>query len=174
MFNKLIDRVRAKLLSRKLEIEVNIVRYKYQGEPITGQALLNLLDNIISPRVSRLGLIWRGDCTWVSESINGIRKIVHYGRFTRSGNRGYISWGIALDFVMLPKGNKLVYSRTEKTAIIHVGEWSDGYLRSFRGEEMIDGIGIASHYDRIAEESLTQAIEGELNILRLFSIRLQV
>jgi hypothetical protein len=126
------------------------------------------LDRIISPRVSSLGLKWRGDYAWISENGNGIRKIFHYGRFTRSGNRGCISWGIALDFVMIPKGNKLVYNRTEKTAIIHVGEWAEGYLRSFRGEEMIDGIGVASHYSQIAEKTLTQAIEGELNHIKAF------
>jgi hypothetical protein len=157
MFKKLIDSVRAKILSSK-----------YQGEPITGQELLLLLDRVISPRVYSLGLKWHGDYTWISESINGIRKLVHYGRFTRSGIRGCISWGISLDFVMIPKGNKLIHNRTKKTAMIHIGEWSDGYLRSFRGEEMIDGVGVASHFSHIAEKTLTQAIEGELNNIKAF------
>ncbi|WP_041045713.1 hypothetical protein [Gordoniibacillus kamchatkensis] len=69
---------------------------------------------------------------------------------------------------MMPNGNKLVYNRTEKTAMIHIGEWPDGYLRSFRGEEMIDGVGVASHCSRISEKTITQAIEGEINDIKAF------
>jgi hypothetical protein len=50
MFEKLIDSVKAKLLSDKLGVGVKNVRYKYQGEPITGQELLHLLFRIILPR----------------------------------------------------------------------------------------------------------------------------
>ncbi|MCD1261253.1 hypothetical protein B5M42_020850 [Paenibacillus athensensis] len=168
MFKKLIDRVKAHLISRKLGVDVRIVRYQHQGEPIVGEQLLQVLDTIISPRVSRYGLHWRGDHSWVSESNNGIRKIVHYGRFTKSGHRGYISWGIALDFVLIPIGNKLIYNRTKKTAIIHIGEWADGYLRSFRGKNMIDGVGVAAHYSQIAEKTIAQAIDGELERITTF------
>jgi hypothetical protein len=168
MFQKIIDAVRAKLLSNKLGTEVRIVRYKYQGEPIEGQDLKELLNKIISPRVSEFGLKWSGDNLWIGENINGIRNIVEYRRFTRSGNRGYILWGVALDFVMIPKGKKLTFSRTEKNAIIHIGEWPEGYAKSFLGEEMEDGKGVASHYEHVAEKTLIKAIEGELDNISAF------
>jgi hypothetical protein len=168
IIRKIIDAVRGKFLGNKLGAEVKIVRYKYQGEPIVGQELKVLLDKIISPKVSELGLKWRGDYLWIGENVNGIRNIVQYNRFTKSGNRGYISWGIALDFVMVPKGKKLMFNRTEQTAIIHIGEWSEGYAESFLGKEMVDGNGVASHYSEVAEKSITQAIEGELNNIASF------
>ncbi|GFZ92666.1 hypothetical protein GCM10008018_43910 [Paenibacillus marchantiophytorum] len=168
IFQKIFYAVRAKFLSNKLGTEVRIVKYKYRGEPIEGQELKELLNKIISPRVSELGLKWRGDYLWISENINGIRHIVEYGRFTRSSNRGYISWGVALDFVMVPKGKNLVFNRTEKTAIIHIGEWSKGYADSFLGVEMVDGKGVASHYEQIAERTITEAIDGELENISSF------
>jgi hypothetical protein len=81
------------LLRNKLGAEVRVVQYKYQGEPIVGQELKELLNKIILPKVSQLGLKWRGDYLWIGENVNGIRNIVQYSRFTRSRNRGYISWG---------------------------------------------------------------------------------
>jgi hypothetical protein len=168
IIQKIIDAIKAKILSKKLGTDVHIVRYKYQGEPLVGQELKELLNQIISPRVSQFGLKWGGDYLWVGENINGIRNIVQYYRFTKSGNRGCILWGIALDFVMVPKGKKLVFNRTDHTAIIHIGEWSDGYANSFLGKEMIDGNGVASHYSEVAEKIITQAIEGELNNIGSF------
>lgn len=125
-------------------------------------------DKLISPKVSKYGLKWHGSYYWVGENINGIRNIVQYNRFTRSGNRGFISWGIALDFVMVPKGKKLTFNRTEQTAIIHIGEYSEGYAKSFVGEKMVDGNGVSSHYSQVAEKTITQAIEGELKNIASF------
>lgn len=47
-------------------------------------------------------------------------------------------------------------------------EYSEGYAKSFVGEKMVDGNGVASHYSQVAEKTITQAIEGELNNIASF------
>lgn len=107
----------------------------------------------------------------MGETKNGIRNLVQYYTFTKGGNRGCIAWGIALDFVMVPKGKKLTSNRTEQSAMIHMGEWAEGYANSFRGKEMKDGNGVASHYRDIAKKTIIQAMEGELDNIRSFFAR---
>lgn len=130
-----------------------------------GQALKDLLDRIVTPIVEPLGLRWRGDYYWIGESEGGIRKVLHY---TLLRGRGTFTWGVCLDFVKMPSGNKLVFNRTYKAAKLHLFERAPGYVASFYGTYIGDGegTGVCSHARHHADRTISQSIAFLLNDIR--------
>lgn len=134
-----------------------------------GEPLKLILDQLISPRLIQFGLKWRGDYYWIGENNDGIRRVVHYSLLTSGGYRGVLTWGVALDFVVLPSGGKLIYNRTARSAKLHLFEWPQGYIDCFSGTEIVDGNGVVSHSSQIIFQTLDKVINDELpNIERFF------
>jgi hypothetical protein len=94
----------------KMRIPVEVIEVEPRGSLIEGERLKEILNETITPLLSPLGLIWRGDYHWVGETNNTIRKIFSYDLC--KGGRGTFSWGICTDFIPLPSGSRLVYHRT--------------------------------------------------------------
>ncbi|MFJ8260207.1 hypothetical protein ACIQ4Z_23955 [Peribacillus asahii] len=85
---------------------------------IQGDQLKALLNEVVTPYLSPLGLKWRGDNYWISEMNNSIRKVVAYN-YSKGGG-GCLSYGVCLDFIPLPSDSKLRYFRTEKSVREHI------------------------------------------------------
>lgn len=172
MLRRLAERLKQQRSKKTDEVIVASSELKTDSESeseyILGDELKALLNQIITPKLSTLGLRWRGDCCWIGESVNGIRNIVNYSFITRGRFRGLLAWGVALDFLPLPSGNRFIYNRTEKSAKLHLFEWPEGYIDSFRGKPFVDGYGITSHRRDLAAETINQVIESELARIESF------
>ncbi|MFJ8243877.1 hypothetical protein [Peribacillus asahii] len=89
---------------------------------IQGDRLKELLDEVVTPYLSPLGLKWRGDYYWIGENNNSIRKVFAYN--PSKGGMGSFSYGVCLDFVPLRSGSTLRYCRTDKSVKEHI--WVNG------------------------------------------------
>lgn len=141
-FFKELERV---FYSKKIGIEVDeVIHIKPHGELIQGERLLSILNEIITPYMKELGLYWRGDYYWLGESKDSIRKVFKYDLL--KGGQGTFSWGVSLDFISMPSGNKLVYHRTKKSVKQHLFEWPMGYSYCFYGCKIKHGDGVTEHW----------------------------
>src|SRR5882757_8613940 len=107
------------------------------------KTLLETLKEVISPRLSKIGLNFCNDYFWFSESMNSIRKVFRYSLL--KGNQGTFVWGVCFDFIPTISRNTLKFHRTENSVILHLFEWTDEYANSFEGGKL-DG-GVISHSD---------------------------
>ena len=103
-----------------------------------------ILNEIISPRLSNRGLIWNGKYLWFDQPKNSMRQVFGYSRL--KGETGTFVWGVCLDFVPTISSNKLKFHRTDKSVTQHLFEWTDEYSNSFFGGQL-DG-GITTHWGK--------------------------
>jgi len=103
---------------------------------ITANELKQLLDKEVSPLLLKRNLQYDGQYTWYGEMENHMRKSVSV--FLLKGTVGIFKWSVTFDFIPLPSGERLVYSRTEKNIKAHLFELPDDYLQSFRGSSGLE------------------------------------
>lgn len=101
------------------------------------------LNEVVSPRLSKIGLNFYSDYLWFSKSTDSIRKVFKYSLL--KGNQGTFTWGVCFDFIPTISGNTLKFHKTEKSVTLHLFEWTDEYANSFSGGKW-DG-GVISHWD---------------------------
>ena len=123
-------------------------------ELVNSKTVGEILNEIISPRLSNRGLIWNGKYLWFDQPQNSIRQVFRYSRL--KGETGTFVWGVCLDFVPTISSNKLKFHRTDKSVTQHLFEWTDEYSNSFFGGQL-DGA-ITTHWGKR---------ETEISILRL-------
>lgn len=99
--------------------------------------LNRLLDEIITPRVGKIGLIIRSGYSWYSKSSDAIRYGFDYRLL--KGETGTFSWGVCCDFIPVPSGSSFKYFRTEKAFRLQLFEWTNEYAGSFSGSLMKGG-----------------------------------
>ncbi|MGC5327679.1 hypothetical protein [Brevibacillus sp. SYSU BS000544] len=164
LYAKLLDKIRAKQLSKKLGVKVDVVYYQDQGDLLNKEQLSLLLNQYLTPALNELELHRERDYCWIGETNSeGIRKVVQY---TLLKGRGTLSWGVALDFLLIPSGNRLVYQRTGKTARVHLFEWTEGYKSSFIKGKLVDGFGVTSHISKNAEETMIKLVNKEVPLIK--------
>ena len=111
---------------------------------LDSQIIGQFLDEIMSPRLSKRGLVWNGKYLWFDQPKNSVRQVFGYSRL--KGERGTFVWGVCLDFVPTISSNKLKFHRTDKSVTQHLFEWTDEYSNSFFGGHL-DG-GITTHWGK--------------------------
>ena len=111
---------------------------------VDSQTIGQILNEIISPRFSKRGLIWNGKCLWVNQPKNSVRHVFSYSKL--KGETGTFVWGACLDFVPTISSNKLKFHRTDKSVTQHLFEWTDEYSNSFSGG-LLEG-GITTHWGK--------------------------
>lgn len=104
---------------------------------VDSRSLLQILNEIISPRLSDRGFEWNKKYLWFDQPKNSIRHVFQYSRL--KGETGTFAWGVCLDFVPIIASNKLKYSRTDKSVTLHLFEWPDEYSNSFFNEKFEGG-----------------------------------
>jgi hypothetical protein len=124
-------------------------------ELIDSQTIGDILNEIISPRLAKRGLMCNGKDLWFDQTQNSIRQVFKYLKL--KGETGTFVWGVCLDFIPTISFNKLKFHRTEKSIQLHLFEWTDEYSNSFFGGQL-DG-GITTHWGKR---------ETKNSILRLF------
>lgn len=111
----------------------NIFNFFKEPELLNSEQIKSNLDSYISPKLKDIGLKYYGNYFWFSDSINGIRKVVHY--INLKGASGILTWGVCLDFVpTFSKSNTIRWNRTENSLKLHLFEWPKDYKGSFQGE----------------------------------------
>ncbi len=118
------------------------------NELVDSQTIGHFLDEIISPRFYKRGLIWNGKNLWFDQPKNSVRKVFKYSKL--KGEQGTFEWGICLDFVPTISSRKLKFHRTDKSVVQHLFEWTDEYSNSFYGGQL-DG-GITTHWGKLATQ----------------------
>jgi hypothetical protein len=103
-----------------------------------------ILNEIISPRLSNRELVWNGKYLWFDQPKNSVRQVFGYSRL--KGETGTFVWGVCIDFVPTISSNKLKFHRTDKSVTQHLFEWTDEYSNSFFGGQL-DG-GITTHWGK--------------------------
>ena len=100
-------------------------------ELIDSQTIGDILNEIISPRLAKRGLMWNGKDLWFDQTQNSIRQVFKYSKL--KGETGTFVWGVCLDFVPTIVSDKLKFHRTGKSIQPHLFEWTDEYSSSFFG-----------------------------------------
>ncbi|MFJ8243848.1 hypothetical protein [Peribacillus asahii] len=132
---------------------------------IQGDKLKELLNEVVTPFLTPLGLKWRGDYFWIGEYNNSIRKVVTYT--PSKGGKGWLSYGVCLDFVPLQSGNKLRYFRTEKSVTEHIWVVGKQEISQWTDDNVKDSISKAIKSDIRDMESWVKKIDS-LQELRKF------
>ena len=100
---------------------------------ITNNEFRQLLDKELSPIMLQYGFKYDGQYTWFGEVKNHMRKAISV--YLLKGTASIFKWQITFDFIPLPTGNNLAYSRTEKSIKPHLYEYPYDYYKSFHGVE---------------------------------------
>lgn len=100
--------------------------------------LIQILDETISPRLEKNGLVRTGNYQWHETTVKQIRCGFSYMHL--KGAAGTFSWGVNLDFVPLVINGKIVYHKSAKNYLHHLFEWPDEYANSFYGGELNGGV----------------------------------
>ena len=97
---------------------------------VVNVAVLNkILDDIITPELFQFGLQKRIGYYWLGEPENGIRKVFKWIRL--KGSRETFAWGVCLDFIPTIKSGKLINHKTQKSVVLHLSNFTNGYKESF-------------------------------------------
>ena len=109
---------------------------------ISSQSLENILDEIVTPRLEKIGLTKRSKGKWYGNTKNHLRYGVTYIQI--KGAQGTFIWGANIDFIPVISNGKLNYYKTDKKYLMHLWEGTTEYKNSFSGAKMKKGI--ASHW----------------------------
>lgn len=108
-------------------------------QSILNKAQLNtILEDIVSPVLSKKDLTAQRAGTWTSAFINGIAKIFSYTQL--KGGQGTFTWGVCFNFLPTFSAGQIKFTRTENSAKPHLFEWTDEYANSFFGGNLKGGI----------------------------------
>jgi hypothetical protein len=109
---------------------------------IDAATLQQILDEVLSPRLERLGLIKAANYIWHEPTLKEIRQGFSYSLL--KGAQGIFTWGVNLDFLPMISSGKVVYHKSAKKYVHHLFEWTDEYANSFSGGQLVDGV--TSHF----------------------------
>jgi hypothetical protein len=126
---------------------------------LDNKGLKGLLDEVISPAATAIGLEKKGDYLWSSCEDGDIRQGLQYSLL--KGDEGTLTWGVCINFVPLVSGSTIKLYKTEKSFKFHLFEWTDGYNASFTGRSTSNDV--VKHRDaRRTKESLKALIDINL------------
>jgi len=125
--------------------------------------LQDKLDEILSPRLIELGLVWRGDKAWVEPGPVPLRRMIRL--IPLKGLRAVIGWGYSLNFVPHLTGTELRYHRTFKSAPLDVFEWPASHMNSLPERKASESVSLlAAKF----ETSLKSFLDAELPSVALW------
>jgi hypothetical protein len=110
---------------------------------------------LLSPKLSELGVLWRGDDHWVEPGDSAIHRIVRLVRL--KGLDAVITWGVSLSLVPALSASRVVYHRTMRAARLDVFEWPQSYRESFSGSVLFARVDCRNDF---FERSLTEYFSG--------------
>jgi hypothetical protein len=90
--------------------------------PLLGRQVSPLLEELWTPVMAELGLVWREDQGWVEEGDLMMRRMVRFAPLKGAGARA--RFGYSLAFAPAAERNTLAYHRTWRSAELDVFEWS--------------------------------------------------
>jgi hypothetical protein len=105
---------------------------------IDAATLQQILDDVLSPRLERLGLKKATNYLWHEPAVKEIRQGFSYSLL--KGAQGTFTWGLNLDFLPMISSGKVVYHKSAKKYVHHLFEWTDEYAGSFTGGKLAGGV----------------------------------
>ena len=105
---------------------------------IDAVTLQQILDEVLSPRLERLGLTKATNYLWHVPAVKEIRQGFSY--LLLKGAQGTFTWGVNIDFLPMILSGKVVYHKSAKKYIHHLFEWTDEYAGSFTGGKLAGGV----------------------------------
>ena len=105
---------------------------------IDATTLQQILDELLTPRLERLGLAKAIDYLWYEPTLKEIRQGFSYTLL--KGATGTFTWGVKLDFIPMVSSGKVVYHKSAKKYVHHLFEWTDEYASSFNGGQLAGGV----------------------------------
>jgi hypothetical protein len=125
------------------------------NSPVDAQSLKQILNEIISPRLSKRGLVWNNHALWFTQPSNSVRQVFRYNKL--KGETGTFIWGVCVDFIPTLSSNGLTFHRTDKSVTPLLFEWTDEYANSFFGGNISQGI--TTHWGhKEARRSITELL----------------
>ena len=121
---------------------------------INAKTLQQLLDEILTPGLERMGLTKATNYSWHEQTLKEIRRGFSYNQL--KGAAGTFTWGVNLDFLPIAYRNKIEYHKSAKKYAHHIFEWTNEYSNSFVGGHLQDGV------------TLTSVIRKQRNLLQRF------
>ena len=115
-----------------------MINFFQNTELVDSHTVGQILNEIISPRLSNRGLIRNEKYLWFDQPKNSVRQVFGYSRL--KGETGTFVWGVCFDFVPTISANKLKFHRTDKSVTQQLFEWTDEYSNSFSGGRLEGGI----------------------------------
>jgi hypothetical protein len=109
---------------------------------VDSPTLVQLLDDIISSRANKIGLVRQSNYLWHPSGVDTIRPGLQY--LNLKGGQGTFSWGVCIDFIPTITGSKLILYKSAKKFTFHTFEWTDEYSNSFYGGQLQNGV--ATHW----------------------------
>lgn len=123
---------------------------------IDAVTLQQILDEVLSPRLERLGLTKAANYLWHEPTVKEIRQGFSYSLL--KGAQGTFTWGVNLDFLPMISSGKVVYHKSAKNYVHHLFEWTDEYASSFSGGQIAGGV--TTHFGlQEARKSITTLFE---------------
>src|ERR1700683_3395522 len=126
----------------------------------SAHAMKEKLEAMLSPRLSALGVIWRGDYHWVEPGDIAVRRGGGFNLLKGFG--AVMSWGLSLSFIPNISRSRLVYHRTMRSARPDVFEWPRSYRESFSGSEFFAKVDCRSGVFEHSLESYFSGIAPEV------------
>ena len=140
--------------------------------PLTKTELKVVLDEIITPKLSEVGLNkYDGRYTWFSDFNElGIKKVFHYQLM--KGETGTFTYGNCFEFIPTYNGSaSVVNHRTDKSTRAHILEMTAGWRNSFSGAEFTDR---TSHWgDKECRKTISELLEKYLPIMKTWWVNNQ-
>jgi len=105
---------------------------------IDAKTLQQLLDEILTPGLEKMGLTKASNYLWHEQTLKTIRRGFSYKHL--KGASGTFAWGVSIDFLPIVHGSKIKYHKTARNYVHHIFEWPDEYSSSFVGGQLRNGI----------------------------------
>ncbi len=138
---------------------------------VDGNALIEILEESISPRLLNLGFVKKDKYLWYSPNIKTIRQGFAYSKL--KGGQGTFTWGVCIDFIPIVSGNVLKFFKSENKFKFHLFEWTEEYSHSFFGGQIRNGV--TSHWEiKNAKKTITKLFDNyEFKMQKWFDRTLQ-
>ncbi len=93
-----------------------------------------LIEEALSPVIEKeFGMQYLGNGYWASDYENHCRKVIRL--FSVNSAYATLCWGYNFDFIPKKSGERLVYSRTDKSVCCHIFEVSDDFIQNTKNRE---------------------------------------
>jgi hypothetical protein len=130
------------------------------------------VDETLSLRLERLGLVKTENYLWNEPTLKDIRKGFSYSIL--KGAAGTFTWGVNLDFLPIISGEKIVFHKSTKKYVHHLFEWTDEYASSFFGGQLVDGVTTHFGLKDTKKSILTLFERNEQKIIKWFDTAITV